>query len=144
MPLVTPQYGPQFPYRVGMLLFGGIQNGQQIYRQPNGIGTAVVPQPPQTNPPSNWSPSAAQWLPLYPYVYTALFTFGCAHWFNCPEIYTVADPYSGEQAALVTCPICQYIQYIIEPATDWWQEFFMAYPVGVIQPGGGLSPNSPA
>lgn len=121
-----------------MLLFDGIQNGQKIYSQPGGIGTPVVPQPPQVNPPPNWKNQA---YPSYPYAYIGLYTFGCSHWFNCPEIYTVNDPYSEEVAALIVCPVCGFLAYIIEPAADWWEEFFGPYPVGVVQPGGGLIPN---
>jgi hypothetical protein len=139
MPFVTPQYGPAFPYRVGMLLFDGIQNGQQIYTQPDGIGTPVFPQPPTINPPPNWGTS--NWLPAYPFAYVGLFNWGCNHWTNTPEIYTVWDPYSQEQAAFVCCPTCGYVQYIIEPASEWWQEVYMAYQVGIRQPGGGLIPN---
>jgi hypothetical protein len=139
MPLVTPQYGPAFPYQVGMLLFNGVVNGQNIYSQPNGIGTAVVPQPPQVNPPPSWKNS--NWLPAYPYAYISLLTWGCGHRTNTAETWTVGDPYSGEQAALLCCPTCGYLGYIIEPAADWWQEFYSIYPVGVVQPGGGLIPN---
>jgi hypothetical protein len=128
-----------FPYQVGQLYNGGIQNGQQIYTQPGGIGTPVFPQPPRVNPPPNWKNSA--WLPSYPYAYIGLLTWGCGHWTNTCEAYTVDDPTTGEQAALLCCPVCSYIGYIIEPAINWWQEFYSVYPVGIRQPGGGLIPN---
>jgi hypothetical protein len=139
MPQVTPQYGPAFPYRVGMLLFDGIQNGQKIYSQPGGIGTPVEPHPPRTSPPSNWRNTF--YKPKYPTVFTALLSWGCGHWTNTTEVYQTADPYSGEIAALLTCPVCGYLAYIIEPASDWWQEFFSIYPLGLREPGGGLIPN---
>ena len=74
MPQVTPQYGPAFPYQVGMLLFNGVVNGQQIYTQPGGIGTKVFPQPPQVNPPPNWKRQGG--YPRYPYVYIGLLDVG--------------------------------------------------------------------
>jgi hypothetical protein len=139
MPQMTPQYGPAFPYRVGMLLFDGIQNGQKIYSQPGGIGTPVVPQPPTVNPPLSWK--HADWKPAYPYCYNGLLSWGCGHWTNTTEVYQTADPYSGEIAALLTCPVCGYLGYIIEPASDWFQEFYSIFPVGIVQPGGGLIPS---
>ena len=139
MPQVTPQYGPSFPYRVGMLLFNGVVNGQKIYSQPNGIGTPVVPQPPQVNPLPNWKNS--NWRPSFPVVSIGLLNFLCGHWTNTCEVYTVYDPYNEVQAALCCCPVCSIIQLIIEPADDWWQEFYSLYPLGLRQPGGGLIPN---
>jgi len=32
------------------------------------------------------------------------------------------------------------VQLIVEPASDWWQEWYSLYPVGIRQPGGGLIP----
>lgn len=133
MPLVTPQFGPAFPYQVGMLLFGGIQNGQQIYTQPGGIGTPVFPQPPQINPPPNWH--GANWLPQFPYAYTALLTWGCAHWTNTAEVFRGFNPYDQESVAFLCCPVCGYLGYIVEPYEDWEREFYSIFPVGVVQPG---------
>jgi len=93
-----------FPYQVGQLLFNGVQNGQQIYTQPGGIGTPVVPQPPAVNPPPNWK--NADWLPAYPYVRIGLLNFICGHWCNTCEVYTVYDPVNEVQAALCCCPVC--------------------------------------
>ena len=129
---------PLFPFEPGIMYNGGVQNGIQVYTQPNGPGTKVVPQPPQTSPPSNWK--NADYKPTYPFVYVALIGFGCGHWCNAPEIFTVDDPYTGERAALCCCPTCSYIQEIIEPAEDWWQTWYSLYPVGLRQPGGGLIP----
>lgn len=131
MPQVTPQYGPAFPYQVGMLLFDGIQNGQQIYTQPGGVGTKVWPQPPTVNPPPSWH--HADWKPAYPYCYQGLLSLICGHWVNCAEIYTVYDPYNQCDAALCCCPVCGLIQLIIEPASDWWVEWYSLFPVGVKQ-----------
>ena len=142
MPQVTPQYGPAFPYQVGMLLFDGVQNGQKIYSQPDGIGTKVWPQPPTVNPPPSWH--HADWKPSYPYCYNGLLSWPCGHWTNTAEKFSVYDPYSDERAALLCCPTCGYLAYIIEPEEDWYQEFFSIYPLGIVQPGGGVLPNDPA
>lgn len=133
MPLVTPTYGPGFPYRVGMLLFNGVQNGQQIYVQPGGIGTPVVPQAPQVNPPPSWKNS--NWLPKFPYVYVGLLSWGCKHWTNTCEVYRAFDNYSGESAALLCCPTCSYIGYIVEPYEEWEESWFSVYPTGIVQAG---------
>ncbi len=128
-----------FPYQVGQLYNGGVQNGQQIYTQPGGIGTPVFPQPPQTSPPSNWKNQA--YLPSYPFAYISLLTWGCRHRTNTCEVFEVYDPVNEVQAALLCCPVCSYIGDIVEPASNWFQEFYSVYPVGIRQPGGGLIPN---
>jgi hypothetical protein len=121
---------PVFPYQVGQLLFDGVVNGQKIYSQPGGIGTPVVPQPPQVNPPPNWKNSA---YPPYPYCYVGLLNFICGHWANTCEVYTVNDPTTNQRAALCCCPVCSIIQLIVEPAADWWVEFYSLFPIGVRQ-----------
>lgn len=123
---------PLFPYEVGILLNGGYVNGLLVYTQPNGPGTPVFPQPPQTSPPSNWKNTF--YLPVYPFAYIGLLNFGCGHWTNTCEVYTVDDPYTSQRAALLCCPVCSYIQSIIEPAEDWWIEYYSLFPVGIQQP----------
>lgn len=139
MPQVTPQYGPQFPFRVGALYNGGYQNGLLVYTQPGGVGTPVSPLPPQTSPPKNWRNTF--YLPVYPTTLTALLAWPCGHWINEPEIFQVYDPYAEVQAALLCCSVCSYIGYIIEPANEWWQAWFQIYPLGLSEKGGGLIPN---
>ena len=128
-----------FPYQVGQLYNGGIQNGQQIYTQPGGIGTPVVPQPPTTSPPSNWK--RTYYKPIYPTVFVSLLTWGCGHRTNTCEVFQAFDETTGMEAALLCCPVCSYIGYIVEPAIDWAQMWYSIYPVGIRQPGGGLIPN---
>lgn len=133
---------PGFPYEVGIMRNGGIVNGLQVFTQPNGPGTPVFPQPPQVNPPPNWK--NANWLPAFPYAYVGLLNFICGHWTNTCEVYKVYDPYNSVDAALLCCPVCSMIQLIVEPADNWWQEWFSLFPLGIVQPGGGVIPNSPA
>ena len=127
-----------FPYQVGQLLFDGYVNGQKIYSQPNGIGTPVTPLPPTVNPPPNWKNS--NWLPAYPFVYVGLLNFICGHWCNTCEVYTLYDPVTEEQAALCCCPVCSIIQLIVEPASDWYSEFYSLFPRGLFQAGAYPTP----
>jgi hypothetical protein len=128
---------PLFPYEIGIMYNRGYVNGQLIYRQPGGPGTPVTPQPPQVNPPPNWKNQA---YPAYPYCYVGLLNFICGHWANTCEVVTVADPYNDCQAALCCCPVCSMIQLIVEPAEDWWFEFYSLYPRGLYQAGAYPTP----
>jgi hypothetical protein len=130
---------PLFPFSVGIMYNGGIQNGVQVYTQPGGPGSPVSPQPPQTSPPSTWQ--RTYYKPTYPFVYVGLLNFICGHWANTCEVFTVYDPYNDCQAALCCCPVCSMIQLIVEPASDWFQTFYSLYPLGLQQPGGGLLPS---
>ena len=129
---------PLFPFEVGILYNGGIQNGIQVYTQPGGPGTPVFPQPPQTSPPSNWKNTF--YKPIYPVVQIGWLTFICGHRCNSCEVYTVYDPYNEVQAALCCCPVCSMIQLIVEPAEDWWSEFYSLYPRGLVQAGAYPTP----
>jgi hypothetical protein len=124
---------------IGTLYNKGLVNGLLVWTQPGGPGSIVQPQPPQVNPPPNWKNS--NWLPAFPYTYQGLLNWGCGHWTNTAEIYTEFDDATDQVATLVCCPVCTYVQQIIEPATEWWQEYFSRWPVGIVQPGGGLIPN---
>ena len=139
MPQVTPQYGPGMLFQVGALYNGGYQNGLLVYSQPGGVGTPVFPQPPQTSPPQNWRNTF--YKPTYPFVYVGLLSWGCKHWTNTCECIKVYDEYTEENAALLCCPVCSYIGYIIEPYDDWEREWFSIYPTGIVEPGAGLIPN---
>jgi hypothetical protein len=125
--------------QIGTMLNGGIQNGLRVYSQPNGPNTPVFPLPPTTSPPSSWRNTF--YLPVYPTVFTSLLAWPCGHWINEPEVYTVGNPDTGGQAAVLCCSVCSYVQYIIEPASDWWVEFFQIYPLGLRNPGAFPTPN---
>ena len=70
------------------------------YTQPGGVGTPVFPQQPLGER-------------------SAQYSFGCSHFFNIPRIWQVYDPDTEEQAALICCPLCGYIQRIIEPYSEF-------------------------
>ena len=90
---------PGFPYP-GTLYLGLTRNGLPVWSQPGGPGTLVFPQQPQGE-------------------HSALYSFGCGHWFNCPEIFEIWYPYNEVQAALVSCPICSFVQQVIEPYENY-------------------------
>ena len=124
---------------IGTLYNTGLVNGLLVWTQPGGPGSIVQPQPPQINPPPTWKNS--NWLPAYPYVYIGLLSWPCGHWTNTCEIYQEFDPVNEVEAALLCCPVCSFIVQIVEPASEWYQAFYSLYPLGIRQPGGGLSPN---
>lgn len=70
--------------------------GPTLYTQPGGPGTLVYPQQPLGEK-------------------SAQYSFGCGHFFNIPRIWEEFDPVSGEQAAIIACPICTFIQQIVIP-----------------------------
>ena len=76
-----------------------------VWSQPAGRGTTVYPQP-QDSAPGFMEP------PIIP---SGMYVFGCGHVFNLPWIFEAYDDDTGEQAAVVCCPVCSYVQQIIEP-----------------------------
>jgi hypothetical protein len=120
---------PGFPFEVGSLYNGGIVNGQQVWTQPGGPGTPVLPAYPTLYPRV---PEKPQSFPQQPFVYTGMFIFGCLHWSNTVEVFQVYDPYTEQIAALCCCPQCSYIQLIVEPASQWWEEFYTIYDTGFV------------
>ena len=116
---------PGFP-EVGSLYHDGIINGIKVYSQPDGPGTPVLPKPPSLYPIVN------QGYPQNVMSYQGLYSLGCGHWVNEPEVYKQYDPYTGENAAIICCPICGYIQKIVEPYANWQNEFYGIYYIGIV------------
>ena len=112
-------------FEVGQLYNGGIVNGLLVWEQPGGPGTPVYPQAPIQYPP------VYDGYPILPMSYNGFLNFGCGHWANTCEVQIVYDPYTEEQAALCCCPVCSYIQLIVEPASDWSNRFYSIYDTGV-------------
>ena len=48
----------------------------------------------------------------------SLWHFGCGHGADLPRIFKDYDTGTGLSAAVVCCPICSYIQKLIEPYTE--------------------------
>lgn len=115
---------PGFP-DLGSLYKKGLVNGLPVWTQPGGSGTLVFPQFPTLYP------QVPQGFPQSPFAYQGLFVFGCGHWANTTEVFEEYDPYTQVRAALCCCPMCSYIQLIVEPADDWWNQFYTLYRVGL-------------
>lgn len=100
-------------WQVGEVYPGLTRNGLPLWSQPAGIGTPVLPAPQQYSPEEYMG--YQQNIMSYP----ALYCFGCGHFLNCAEVFEVFDPASGEQAALICCNQCGYIQQIIVPYANY-------------------------
>jgi hypothetical protein len=100
-------------FQVGQLYKGGKINGLPVWTQPGGQGGLVYPQLPQKFPAINTG------FPQAVMSYPSLYVFGCGHPLNCPEIFEVYDPYGEQDVALVCCPMCSFIQQVIEPYADY-------------------------
>jgi hypothetical protein len=70
------------------------------YTQPGGAGTLVYPQQPMGER-------------------SAQYAAGCGHWFNCWTILEAYDDVKEVQAAIIACPLCFYVQQIIEPYEEY-------------------------
>jgi hypothetical protein len=77
------------------------------YYQPGGPGTPTFPQQAQG------SQSMITGVPFE--VGMALYTMGCGHWFNNPEVAFASV--NCVPSAIVRCPLCQFISRIITPAS---------------------------
>lgn len=64
------------------------------YTQPGGIGTPVFPAQPIGEKIGLW-------------------TAGCEHWFNA--WYIQSATVCGDRSAIITCPVCGYVQQIVTP-----------------------------
>jgi hypothetical protein len=111
---------------VGSLYYGGKVNGQVVWTQPGGPGTQVFPLPPSLYP------SVYQGFPQSVFAYQGLYSWPyCGHWINEPEIITQYDPTNDVQAAILVCPVCGTVGYIVEPADQWWESWYGAYSTGL-------------
>lgn len=100
-------------FAVGQLYKGGLVNGLPFWTQPGGIGTTVFPQLPEQFPAINTG------FPQVVMSYPSYYVWGCGHPSNTAEIFEVYDPYGEQDVALICCPLCSYIQEIMEPYTDY-------------------------
>jgi hypothetical protein len=80
-------------------------------QQPGGIGTQVT-QPIQ---PSNtvYQPFTPATNPIPVNERSAFFFAGCGHCFRSWEV--IQDSVNGAPAALLCCPLCNYVQAIYQP-----------------------------
>jgi hypothetical protein len=114
-------------FDVGQLYKGGLGlNGEVVWTQPGGEGTTVFPQFPTQYP------QVPQGYPQTPFCYQGLFSFGCGHWANTCEVFQEFDPYTNVVAAFCCCPMCSYIQIIVEPASQWYEQWYTLYNTGLV------------
>jgi len=123
---MVPWTQPYFPNQ-GDLLKQGVENGLDVWTQPNGNGTTVFPQFPKLYP------QVPQGYPQAPFAYQGFLLFGCGHWANTVEVFQMYDPFNDIRAALCCCPMCSFIQLIVEPAHDWWNTFYSLYNTGLVE-----------
>lgn len=93
-------------------LYDPTHNGVN-WSQPGGPGTPVFPQQQVATPFLAYPVVGQVWAEN-----SGLWSVGCGHWVNLPEVIRAFDNESGESAALICCPMCSFIQSIIEPYQD--------------------------
>jgi hypothetical protein len=91
---------------VGELYLGFNRNGLPVWTQPVP-GGLVYPQLPTE------FPAVYQGYQQSPMSYPALYYLGCGHPSNCLEVFEVYQPSLNDQAALICCGQCSYIQQIM-------------------------------
>jgi hypothetical protein len=101
LPTVGTLYQPLGDSPVGSL--------PSFWTQPGGPGTIVYPQP--------YDSAKGQIEP--PLISVGMYVWGCGHITNLPWIFKAYDDVNNEEAALVCCPVCSFIQYIIEPYSEY-------------------------
>jgi hypothetical protein len=105
MPPIPPPLLPN----IGTLYPAGgdapLGNLPPTFTQPGGPGTPVFPQLTDS--------AAGQFEP--PTTPTGMYTYLCLHTFNCPRVFKQFDPLTGQDAAIICCPVCGLIQDIIIP-----------------------------
>lgn len=79
------------------------------WSQPGGPGTPVFPQQ-QDGPFLNYPVPGQFFIEA-----TGFFTVGCGHWVDYPRIFRDYDEMLDVSTGLVCCPMCSYIQYLIQP-----------------------------
>ena len=86
------------------------------------IGTLYTPFEPG-NLPSYWSQPGGPGTQVFPAQHpgqlSAQYILGCGHASNILRIWEVYDSDTKQQAALVCCAACGYIQQIIEPYSQF-------------------------
>lgn len=90
-----------------------------------GPGDEVSPQAPTEYP------IVFQGFPQAPFSYTALYNLICGHWVNMVECFEEFDSVTQMQAAVLVCPVCGVVQLIVEPYSEWENNYFGLYPLGL-------------
>lgn len=115
---------PQNGWQLGTLY----KKGGAYFGAPNGLGfgfqqvggpfTPVTPAQtvdPSSNIPPFSSASTSQ--------ATGQFAYGCGHIVNNPEVWRDFDYETNMSCAVITCPLCSYINSLVEPYEAWLNTF---------------------
>ena len=102
-------------WALGTMYGGGILNGQPFYVQPEGPFTVVTPS--QYSGP--WVDYPIPGLVITEYV--PWWSPGCGHSIKFWKVITEFDYETSQSCALICCSICQYVQNVYEPASEWLQ-----------------------
>ena len=94
---------PSNPWVLGTLyLQPGGKGG--FWTQPNGPNTLVIPQ----------QQTSVAYFETTPFSeLSGVFSCGCGHSCNYPEIYRDIDVNTGEVLAMVCCQLCSFLQYTV-------------------------------
>jgi len=101
---------PSNSWALGTMYRGGTFNGVPGFFTQSAPFQPVFPQLPQGAPwpefpgPSQMVFSYGPWIGI-----------GCLHWVHEFNIIRDFDYTTGESVALLTCPVCSYIQRAVEP-----------------------------
>ena|SRR5882762_8908386 len=97
-------------WTVGAMYQGGLVSGLPFFTQPGGVGTQVFPSQQNAQP----------WVE-YPVIgevineYQPWWPPGCLHSVKFWKIYKEFDYVTQLSCALICCPICTYVQRVVEP-----------------------------
>jgi hypothetical protein len=101
-------------YQKGGAFFGAPGGLGFGFTQPNGPGTPIVPG--QTvNPSSNIPPFSSQSTSDQ----TGQFAYSCGHVVNNPVVWRDFDYETNMSAAMITCPMCGFLNSVVEPYEAW-------------------------
>jgi hypothetical protein len=99
---------PQNAWQVGALYPPGGLNGVK-WQQPGGPGTEVFPQ----------QQTSVELLAITPFSErTGIQASGCGHSIDQPYLQQEYDNDTGSSCMLVCCPMCGFVNYVIEPASE--------------------------
>lgn len=122
-----PAAQQQNSWQLGTMYYGGKLNGTPFFTQ-SAPFQPVFPQLPQGAPWPEW-PGAASLV----YSYAPWVGIGCLHWIHQ---YTIIQDYDYEKdqpVALITCPVCSYIQNAVYgQLNNGMQEIYDPYVYAVI------------
>lgn len=98
---------PANAWALGALYPPGGLNGV-AWKQPGGPGTQVFPQ----------QQTSVDLLSITPFSeLTGVMFSGCGHSIDQPLIQTEFDYETNESCALICCPMCGYVNWVVEPAS---------------------------